>query len=202
MAKTWDSFIPLMAPHLPGCPIPSMKAYLASTTADFFARTYLWRDVIDAIYVAPNQIEYDLDSEALVEDVLSVWYETRELERTQIQYIPSEQRDKTGDPERYWVQADRSIRIHPTPTQRTKLSVIAVLKPSRDGTGVEDWIYETWLDVLVSGAVAQLADLPDKEWSDSNVARSHKEIYERGITRARIRDNRGVRLTMTMRPAA
>ena len=77
-----------------------------------------------------------------------------------------------------------------------------MLKPNRSGTGVEDWIYETFADNIVSGAIAQLAMIPGKEWSDIAMAGMHKGLYERAITNARIRDFRGVHLMVRQRPAA
>ncbi len=203
MAKIWDDFIPLISPHLPGCPNASMRLYLASTSADFFARTYLWREQIDAIYIAPNQVDYDLDTDTgLVENVISVVHNETPLTRTDLRLIGAEKLSEVGEPREYWIQADNSIRIFPTPEERTVLKVYAVLKPNRSGTGVEDWIYETFADTIVSGAIAQLAMIPGKEWSDITMAGMHKGLYERAITNARIRDFRGVHLMVRQRPAA
>lgn len=203
MAKIWDDFLPLLSPHLPGCPNASMRTYLASTAADFFARTYLWREQIGAVYVASNQVDYDLDTDCgVVEDVISVVYNETPLTRTDLRLIGAERLPETGEPREYWVQADNSIRIFPTPEERTTLKVYAVLKPNRAGTGVEDWIYETWADTLVSGTIAQLAMIPGKEWSDAALAGMHKGLFERAITNARIRDFRGVHRMVRQRPAA
>lgn len=202
MAKTWTDFLPLITPHVPDCPDAVIKTYLPISTADFFARTYLWRDDIDAIYLAPNQIEYDLDAEAEVEDVLAVVHNGLPLQRTDLRLVPNERRGETGDPVAYWVQADRTIRVFPTPETRAKMTVTAVLKPSRTGTGVEDWIYETWADALVSGAVARLTSIPGKQWTDTGLASLHKSLFEQAIVNARVRDFRGVRLMVKQRPAA
>lgn len=203
MAKLWADFLPLLAPHLPGCPDPSLKLYLASTASDFFARTYLWREQIDALYIAPNVVDYDLSADTgLVEDVISVVYNETALERTDLRLIGAEKLSETGEPREYWVQADNTIRVFPTPTERTSLKVFAVLKPNRSGTGVEDWIYETFADTIVSGAIAQLAMIPGKEWSDVSLAGMHKGLYERAVTNARIRDFRGVPRMVRQRPAA
>lgn len=203
MAKTWDAFFPLINPHLPGCPDASLRQYLASTAADFFARTYLWRDEVDAIYVAPRVIEYDLSADTgLVEDVISVVYGGASLERTDLRLIGAEKLSDTGEPRQYWVQADNTIRLYPIPEQPTSLKVYAVLKPNRAGTGVEDWIYETWADTIVSGAIAQLAMIPNKEWTDVSMAGMHKSVFERAITSARVRDFRGVKLSVRQRPIA
>ena len=203
MAKLWTAFHPLITPHLSGCPVASINLYLASTAADFFARTYLWREQIGAVYIAPNQVDYDLDPDTgLVEDVISVVYGEHTLTRTDLRLIGAEKLSETGEPREFWVQADNSIRIFPTPEERTTLKVYAVLKPNRAGTGVEDWIYETFADTIVSGTIAQLAMIPGKEWSDVAMAGMHKGLYEKAVTNARIRDFRGVNRMVRQRPAA
>jgi hypothetical protein len=200
MAKVWNDFLPLITPHLPTCPSATLRTYLAEVAADFFARTYLWRDNIDAIYLAPNQIEYDLDAEAVVEDVIAVTYGDRVLDRTDARLLPHNRLTETGEPQMYWVHADNTIRVHPVPDLRAKLTVSAVLKPSRTGTGVEDWIYETWADAIIDGTIAKIAMIPGKDWTDVAMAESRRAMYERAIVNARIRDFRGVRLTVRQRP--
>jgi hypothetical protein len=154
------------------------------------------------VYLSPNSIEYDLDADGdvEVEDVISVVLDGQQLERVDFRHVPHERRDEQGDPVKYWVHADRTIRVFPIPTRRATLRVAAVLKPRRNGTGVEDWIYETWADVLVSGTIAQLAMIPGKDWSDVNLATMHKAIFERAISNTRIRDTRGVQMSAQLRP--
>lgn len=201
MAKTWDDFLPLISPHLPTCPTATLRAYLAEVAADFFARTYLWRDDIDAIYLAPNQVEYDLDSEAVVEDIIAVTYNDRVLDRTDSRLLPHNKLGETGEPQMYWVQADRTIRVHPVPETRAMLRVSAILKPSRTGTGVEDWVFETWADAIVDGTIAKLTAIANKDWTDYGLSQVRRALFERAIIDARIRDFRGVRLTVRQRPA-
>jgi hypothetical protein len=198
--KTWDDFLPLVIPHLPGCPNASIKTYLALTAREFFEKTYLWQDDIDAIYLAPNQVEYDLDAEAEVEDVLAVVLDKEQLDRTEFRLIPFERRDETGSPRLYWIHSDRTIRVFPTPDKRAVMKVSAVLKPARNATGVEDWIYDTWADTLVNGVISRLAIMPGKEWTDVNLAAMHKAMFEQAITKTRIREYRGVQLKVRQRP--
>jgi hypothetical protein len=198
--KTWDDFLPLVIPHLPGCPNASIKTYLALTAREFFEKTYLWQDDIDAIYLAPNVVEYDLDAEAEVEDVLAVVLDKEQLDRTEFRLIPFERRDEKGQPRMYWIHSDRTIRVFPTPDKRAVMKVSAVLKPARDATGVHDWIYDTWADVLVNGVISRLAIMPGKEWTDVALAGMHKAMFEQAITKTRIRDFRGVQLKVRQRP--
>jgi hypothetical protein len=198
--KPWDDFLPLVIPHLPGCPNASIKTYLALTAREFFEKTYLWQDDIDAIYLAPNQVEYDLYAHAEVEDVLAVVLENQQLDRTEFRLIPFERRDEKGQPRLYWIHSDRTIRVFPTPDKRAVMKVSAVLKPARNAPGVEDWIYDTWADALVNGAISRLAIMPGKEWTDAGLAAMHKNMFEQAITTTRIRDFRGVQLKVRQRP--
>ena len=202
MAKVWDDFLPLAKPHIPGCPDITLKAYLAIAAADFFAQTQLWRDNIDPIFTANNVVEYDLGADALVENIIAVVTDERELKRTDVRDIEPERFTETGPPTHYWIHSDNTIRLFPIPTERVKLRLIAVLKPSRDATGVEDWIYETWADAIIAGAVSRLAVIPGKEWTDINLAEYNKKQYQRAVDTARIRDYRGVNRQVTLRPIA
>lgn len=203
MAKSWDTFLPLITPHLSGCQVATVKMYLASTAADFFARTYLWREQINGITVTAGNVDYELDPDTgLVEDIISVVYGETTLTRTDLRLVGTEKLSETGEPREFWVQADNSIRIFPIPEEGTTLKIYAVLKPSRAGSGVEDWIYETFADTIVSGTIAQLAMIPGKEWTDVALAGMHKGLFERAITNARIRDFRGVHRMVRQRPAA
>jgi hypothetical protein len=202
MAKVWDDFLPLAKPHIPGCPDITVKTYLAIVAADFFTQTHLWRDDIDPIFTAPGVVEYDLSADVLVEDVVSVVVDETEIMHTDVRLIPNNRRYETGRPTHYWIHSDNSIRLFPIPDERIRLRLTGVLKPSRTATGVEDWIYETWADALVSGTIARLAMIPGKEWTDPGLAEVNNRQYQKAITHARIRDARGVGHNVTMRPAA
>ena len=199
MSKTWDDFLPMLRPHLPSCPDLTMRAGLAEIASDFFAKTYLWRDDIDTIYLTPNQVEYDLSADVVVEDVIAVRYGDEVLDRTDSRLLPHNELGETGAPKMFWVHADTTIRVHPIPDLPATLKVSAVLKPSRNGRGVDDWIFETWADAIVDGTIGKLAAIPGKEWTEFAMAEMRRRMYEQAITRARIRDFRGVRLTMRQR---
>lgn len=202
MAKVWADFLPLVKPHIPGCPDITLKTYLAIVSSDFFAQTHIWRDDISPIITASGIVEYDLDAEVLVEAVTSVIVDKTALQQTDMRLIPDDRRYDTGRPTHYWIQSDTAIRLFPIPDDRITLRLTGVLKPSRDATGVEDWIYETWADAIVCGTIARLAAIPGKEWTDINLAEYNKKQYQQALANARIRDTRGVARNVAMRPAA
>jgi hypothetical protein len=200
--KTWDSFLPLLVPELPGCPEETMRAALAAVSADFCARTHIWRDSLEPQNTIVDEALYDVDDFAVLESVLWVLVDGEKLRHTDPRHMRQEDFERKGKPTHFWVVADRSIRLFPIPDDVYEIKGEVALKPSRTSKGVEDWIYETWVDALVSGAIWWLAKTQGKEWSNMDLAMMHKGIYERAITQARIRDYRNVPLSVSMRPFA
>lgn len=199
---TWSSFYPLILPNVPNCPTITVDQELRTVSADFLARTHIWRDALDFQRTVPNIAVYDVDSTALIESVLWVLVDGEKLTHTDPRHMRQEDFERKGKPTDFWVVADRSIRLFPTPDDRYQITGEVALKTARTAVGVEDWIYETWADVIVSGVLWKLCSIVGKEWSNIEFATMHKTIYERGITQARIRDYRNVPLSVSMRPFA
>jgi len=200
--KTWDDFLPLVIPHLPGCPNASIKTYLAQSAADFLARSYIWREDIETVYTSPGVYEYDVDADAVVEAVLSVANDDRTLIRTDIRQLNPSERSREGLPSHFWVVSDRAIGVWPTPDKSETFRVTAVLKTARNAAGVEDWIFETWADAIVSGTIYRLSVMPGKEWTDLALSGAHRQLFEKAITTARVRDYRWADLCVRPRPFA
>jgi hypothetical protein len=198
MATTWDTIMPLLYPELPGCPDATLKTALAATAADFCARTHIWRETLDVFYALPDIAEYDLEGSAVIEDIEWVTCNGQQLTHTDIRLISPQDVGKTGFPSHFWSVNGQTMRLFPIPDKKYTLKVYVALKPSRLATGIEDWIYETWADALVSGAIWRVARIPGKDWSNADLASAHRLIYEQGVTNARIRDFRSVPLRVDL----
>lgn len=200
--KLWADLLPLITPDIPACPEATIKTHLASVTADFCARTQLWRETLDADYTIANIAEYDLDGSAVIEAVQWVVCNQQPLTSTNIQLIPHERLADVGQPTHFWIVNDTILRLFPIPDDRYDLEIGVVLKPSRTAIGVEDWIYETWAETLASGTIARLARIPGKDWTDPMLVEMHRAMYEKAIANVKIRDMRNIPLRIRSRPAA
>jgi|AntAceMinimDraft_1070359.scaffolds.fasta_scaffold06815_5 hypothetical protein len=200
MAKVWSDFYSLLAPHVPGCPDVSMDTHLSAAAADFLARSQVWRDVADKVFLVPNVSTYDISADFPIERITAAAIGGSDITQVDSREIPEKNRSEVGEPTKFWVVQDTMISVWPIPDKRYTMSFRAALKPSRTALSVPDWVYEVWADALVSGAIARLAAIPNKEWSDINAASMHKLMFERAITSARVRDLRGVESTVKMRP--
>lgn len=166
-------------------------------------RTQIWRETYDAESTVAEQAEYDLcGGVAKVEAVQWVTCNGIELSAVDPRLVAHTEIARTGQPSAYWLIEDRTLRLFFIPDAVYTLQYELVLKPSRLATGVKTWIYETWADRLVSGAIAQLARIPGKDWTDPGLAEMHKMMYERAVADAEIRDKRNIDLRVRARPVA
>lgn len=198
----WDDILPLITPDLPVCPEATIKEYLPIVASDFFARTHLWRTSLEDMNTVADQASYDITSpffDAVIESVLWIKVDDKDMTHTDMRLVDPQYLNKTGQPTRFWVEDDSAIRLFYTPDQVYTLQGEVALKPKRNARGMPKWVYETWIDSIVSGTIYRLCRIRGKDWSDPEFAALHKNLYEQGVTNARIRDMRNVQLQVRMK---
>jgi hypothetical protein len=83
--------------------------------------------------------------------------------------------------------------------------MIAVLKPLRTATGMDKTIMDDLENTIMHGALQHLLVMPNKNWSDRELATYHAKQYISKITERRARANLGAArasMSVQMRPFA
>lgn len=198
----WADIHSLVLPDVPGCPTPTIDVALAASAADFCARSHIWREELDPEIVISGIADYELSPNttgAVLESVLWANLDGQPLEHVDARYVEKSKLDDTGKPTSFWLINDTTVRLLPIPDDRYDLTTAISVKPSRAATGVEDWIYESYVEPIVSGAIWRLARTPGKAWSDPEIAMYHHRMFEVGITQAKVRDHRNTILRVANR---
>lgn len=190
----WSAFHSLILPETPGCPEVTVNGALAASAAEFCAETHIWRETLDPFNTAPGEALYDLDASAVVESVPQLAVDGRELGHVDVRQLDPTRLTDTGLPSHFWMQDDTQVRLFPIPDRVYPVQATATLKPSRAATGVPNWIYETFGDGIVSGALWRLLRIPGKEWTNVDLASAHKALFGQAVIEARVRDYRHVPL--------
>lgn len=202
MAVLWADIHPLILPDVPGCPTPTVDTALAAAAAEFCGRSHVWREELDPDVVVANVPDYTVSpsfANTVTESVLWVNLDEKPLEHIDARYLDKSRLLDTGTPKAFWMINDTDIRLFPIPDSRGTLTAAIAIKPTRVATGVEDWIYESYIDTIVSGAIWRLARTPGKAWSNPEIAMYHHRMFEQGIVSARVRDHRNVSLRVAQR---
>jgi hypothetical protein len=200
MATAWASFYPYVQPHVPGCPEIVMESHLQEAAAEFCMLSEVWRFDIDPDFTSRNTADYEIDvpTNAILENILVLNLNGLPLKRVSDKYytplLDQDGKPVSGLPMYYMNLDDASIRLFPTPDKKYTFNGRAVLKPKLSATGIEDFLFETHGRCIAYGAIARLAAIPAKEWTNPELANYYRAKFVEDTSKARGRDTRRVNL--------
>jgi hypothetical protein len=176
----WSDLYNDIQPHVPGCPEPAIEDAVRRTAMRFCRDSHIWEEELQSVYLANGVDRYqvELPEETAVLSLVSA--------------IQRKSADETG--KEVWPSINVFGLLHfsplPDPDQGP-VEIRAVLKPSRDATGLPDRIGLDYDEALVHGAIAALQEIPGRDWSNPNMVSYHKTIYFDGVAEAIGRRARG-----------
>ena len=200
MAVIWDKLYPYVQPYVTGCPEVVIKTHLQEAAAEFCAKSEIWRYNLEPSYTSKNTSDYELDvpNRAVLENIMVLTLDGVPLTHvSERHFIPATLVNGsavTGTPTHFSVFEDASIRMYPTPITKHTFTGVLVVKPSLAAKGIEDFIFESHGRSIAAGAIARIAGIPNKEWSNPEVAISNQIEFERAMCAAKGRDTRRVNM--------
>jgi len=218
MAKvSWESFLAEVLPSVEGCADVTAINAIRAAAIDFCQRTRVWQAELDfPITIEANQAEYDLDPPDLESEIVTVpkrgvRYKGKELAG------PTTHADLTRDQPGWqsatgtqpttfiYDESQQVIRVVPVPTAEVidALTVRVALKPTRTSENADQYLYDSWLDAIAAGALARLLILPNKAWTNFELAEFYRKRFEKyiGDGRARVMKGGGD-LSLTVDPVS
>lgn len=196
MTVTWDRFYPYVQPHVPGCPEVTIQSHLQEAAASYCALSEIWRFDIEADFTSKNTSDYEIDvpDGAALENILVMFLNGFPIKRISDKHFVLPSTSNSGAPTYYSIYQDTQIRFFPTPDSKYTFGGTGVLKPKLTATGVEDFIFESHGRAIASGALALLAIIPGKEWTNPDMASYYRAKFHKDIAEAKGRDTRKVNL--------
>ena len=214
--RTFLSLVNRLAPSVPGCPQPIILQYIRDSAIEACERTLAWRYEQPAIRLTPGVYEYPYTNPTgtevhafLTANVNGERIDPVTLEQLSIAYPdwPSTDVNKRADPRLICQLDPDNFVLAPIPdaSKNYDLKMIVALKPLRDASGMDKSVFDDLENVIMHGALQHLLVLPDKNWSDRELATYHAKQYLFKITERRARANLGAArasMTVQMRPFA
>ena len=201
MATLWSSFLPYIQPYVPGCPEIIIEAHLQEAAAEFCARSEVWRYDIEQDFTSKGTSDYEIDvpKKAVLENILVLYLNGSALSSVSDRHYDLPSTATSAAPCYYSIYQDSQIRFYPTPDKSYNFEGVGVLKPQLDATGVEDFIFQTHGRCISYGAIAKLAIIPGKEWSNPDIASYYQTKFHMEADIAKGRDTR--RVNLRVKPA-
>lgn len=148
--KTWDTFFPDVLPYIEaGIPEPMVERQILRAAQQFCQRTRAWRAELDPVRTT-GHLSYDIEFPLTAE---LVRLESAKLDGRDITIWRNE---SDGHGQYIFVPNGKTITFKQMPATGLDLVLDVTLKPGEKATGIEDEIYDRYLDTIALEAIARL----------------------------------------------
>lgn len=171
--KAWDQFLRDIRLDVPGCPEPVAEHAALRAAQEFFERTGAWKVWLEPIRTQPGVMEYDIELERGSELVRieRATLAGRPADITTPDALPDDWKTSQAGISDCICTSDRkTLIVLPVPTAVVVLQVEATLKPSNRAEGIEDYLYDLYVESIAFGAKARLMQQPAKPYSNPALA--------------------------------
>jgi hypothetical protein len=204
--KALSAFFPRILPYLPGCPEPLAAQVLIDAAIEFCDSSLVLRQNLDTFNTVVGRVQYDLDAPSAQHDinrVLGVTLDGKELVAGMSEAIRGDMPTAPAKPRGFYTDRTDSVftlMLSPPPDEVYSVLVNVALSPARTATQLDDDLYNTWINPIVSSAIAQAMQIPGQPFSNPAQAQILLNSVARQTVTSRIEGNYGfVRGSMRVR---
>ena len=214
--REFVSLEPDLAASVPGCPRPTIVQHIRRAAIEVCEKTLVWRYEQDPIRLTGGVYEYDYEVPSKTE-VCGIIHSTlngapltpvtQEQIHTTYPSWPSTDVTQRGSP-RFIGQFDPDhfvLALIPDASITYDVKLFLALKPTLDATGMAQTPFDECEQLIVHGALQHLLVLPNKSWTDRELASYHAKQYVYKTAQRRAKANLGVArasLSVQMQPWA
>lgn len=214
--REFVSLEPKLAASVPGCPRPTIVQYVRDIAREVCEKTLVWRFEQDPIRLTAGVYEYEYDNPNNTEVVAVIHgaingqpltVGTQEDIHGLFPDWPSLDTTKRGSP-LYLSQFDPDhfvLAVIPDDVITYDVKMFLALKPTLEATGMAETPFNKSEQLIIHGVLQHLLVLPNKSWTDRELASYHAKQYVYKTALARAQANIGAgrgSLAVRMRPLA
>lgn len=204
--KALSAFYPRILPYLPGCPEPLAAQVLINSAINFCENSLTLRQNLTTFSTVIEQVQYALEPPTVhheISRVMGVTLDGKELTAGLTEALRGDMPTAKAKPRGFYTDrtdSNLTLMLSPPPDQVYSVVVNVVLRPTRAATMLDDDLYNTWIDPIVSDAIARAMQIPGQSFSNPAQAAALLSEAARLTLHARIEGNYGsVRGSMRIR---
>jgi hypothetical protein len=214
MPTRFDSLVTRLSPSVPGCPQPVIEQYVRDSAIDACEKTLAYRHIQNKIPLTNGVYDYPYDppTNTEVHAFLSATVDgarmrTLSLEEFQDRFPkwPDSAPADYGVPTHIsQLDADTFI-VGPTPdaAKTYEIRMIIAVKPLRTSVEMDTTAFDELENIIMHGALQNLLILPERTWSDRELAAYHAKQFLHKTAERRARANLGAaRNSLRVKPVA
>ena len=204
--KALSAFFPRILPYLPGCPEPLAAQVLIDAAIEFCDSSLVLRQNLDTFNTVVGRVQYDLDAPSAqhnINRVMGVTLDGKELVAGMSEALRGDMPTAPAKPRGFYTDRTDSVftlMLSPPPDEVYSVLVNVALSPARTATQLDDDLFNTWINPIVSNAIARAMQIPGQPFSNPAQAQILLNSVARQTVTSRIEGNYGfVRGSMRVR---
>ena len=200
--RNFSDIVNRLSPSVPGCPQPVIEQYVRDAAIEACERTLAWRYEQPSIRLTKGAAEYAYESptDAETHAFITATCNDEQLTPVTLERLydlypkwPNQDSTEYATP-RYITQLDPDhfmVAPQPDATVSYDIRMIICLKPLRTSTKMDKSVLDDLETVIMHGALQHLLVLPDRSWSDRELAAYHAKQFIFKLAERRARTNLG-----------
>lgn len=158
----YQEFLPEVLPFVPGCAdIVAINA-IRNAAIEFCADSYYWQELQDPNTVTASDLPYDIDAAmgAQCIQILDCIVNGKSIRPLRMDFMDANVINwrVLTSPEvlEYYQINPGQVCLYPIPDQAVTMQIRAAYTPLRNSTGIEQYVYQNYLEGIAAGALARL----------------------------------------------
>lgn len=196
MSTTFKAMLPKVQPSCAGCGSPMAVEAIRQAVTEFCQRTKAWQASATITFIA-DQPEYalTLPANTVLVDVVKCLYNEDSLPISPNTETELDKRHagwrqaKAQRPAFYYLPNLSTIRFVDMPSE-AKINAVTLrvsVKPTNGATAFDTELYDQYADALAAGAKASLMLMPNKEWTNPELALVNAGIFDSMVSKVQRR---------------
>ena len=214
--RKFSTLVTRLTPSVPGCPQPVIDQYVRDAAIEACERTLAWRYVQPKIRLTTGVYDYGYESpnNSEVHAFIFATVNGNRLTAVTLDHLhdlypkwPDFPSTEYANPIHISQLDPDHFVVAPTPDSITTydLRMITALKPLRTATDMDTTVFDELENIIMQGALQHLLVLPERTWTDRDLAKYHAGQFISKTAERRARNALGAArasVTVQMKPFA
>jgi hypothetical protein len=195
--KIWSDFFDYVLPWLPGISQDMAAQHIRNAAIEFCDESGIADYDSEPIVLEAGEPRYDMSlagADYNVARIRAAYIDKNPINPTYLDLLAASGvnwKEHTGTPYLYFQPDPLTIQVYPTPEKDgEELTFTYTLRPNRDSVGVEDFIFERYVEAIAYGAITRAASMPNKPWTNDKLALEHRIMFRNAINDGKVEVNK------------
>lgn len=192
----FTQFLPEVLPSVQGCSDILALNAIRNAAIEFCGSTMYWQETQDPVTLTAADLPYDFEAPtgANVIQPLSIRCNGSNVVPKSLDWldanIPNWATLVADYPSFYYQPNPNQMVLVGQPSTSVDLTIRVAYIPARTATGVDQTLYQYYLEAIAFGALTRLCAVPGQPWTNPEVAQYSRAMFNNAMTDATIEANK------------